>query len=137
MRGLITMRKSAGEKFEMRESPAECGRIGNSGVPAIVVRFKNRTDRNLFYSSRFHLKDKDITNLGYQKQNITSSTSHNIFINQSLSVHIKYLFKQAREHCKKIGFKNCYTSSGMIYVRKEKDSYRYSINKEEDLHNIK
>ena len=30
MRGLITMRKSAGGKFEMRESPAECGRIGNS-----------------------------------------------------------------------------------------------------------
>ena len=106
-------------------------------VPAIIVRFKSRTDRNLFHSSRFHLKDKDMTNLGCQKQNITSSTSHNIFINESLSVHTKYLFKQAREHCKKIGFKNCYTSSGMIYVRKEKDSYRYSINKEEDLHNIK
>ena len=104
-------------------------------VPAIIVRFNNRSDRNLFYSNIFSLKEKNVTNLGYQEDNATASPNLKIFINESLSVHTKYLYKLARDHCKKIGFRNCYTSSW--YVRKEKDSYRYIINKEEDLLNIK
>ena len=78
------------------------------------MRFNNRSDRNLFYCNRFSLKDKNITNLGYQTDNATASTNHELFINESLSVQTKYLYKLARDHCKKKKI-----ATGILLIKKK------------------
>ena len=41
-------------------------------IPPIIVRFISRTERDKYFSKRSGLKLTDITNLGFEKTNITA-----------------------------------------------------------------
>ena len=102
-------------------------------TPAIIIRFKDRSTRNLFYQSRFSLKDVTIANLGYKDENVKGTK---IFINESLSVATKTLFKSARDKSKEYNFHSCFTSQGIIYAKKAHPGPRITISRESDLQKI-
>ena len=99
-------------------------------TPAIIVRFKDRSTRNLFYQNRFSLKDITITNLGFKDENVKGTK---IFINESLSVATKTLFKSARAKAKELKYHSCNTSQGIIYAKKIHPGPRITITRETDL----
>ena len=90
-------------------------------TPAIIVKFTTRTDRDRFFSNRRNLKDFTLSHhLGY-------SEKKKLFINESLPVDTKILFKETREICSRANFKYCFTSGGVVYAQKEKDARKILI----------
>ena len=56
------------------------------------------------------------------KSSLTENQHHKIYLNESLSIFTKLLFKKTRDACKILKYRHCYTTGGVIYVKKEKDS---------------
>ena len=99
-------------------------------APNIIVRFYNRTDRDTFYSNRTALKSRTIKDLGYE----SSGGMNKIFINESLSIYTKKLFKESRDICKSQDYESCYVNGGTVYVKKSKDdSKKLQIHSFKDL----
>ena len=71
----------------------------NGEILAIIVKFKSRTDRDKYFERRFSLKDKNIETLGLKKSQLTENQHHKIYINESLSVFTKLLFRKTRDTC--------------------------------------
>ena len=106
-------------------------------IPAIIVKFKSRTDRDKYFEKRYNLKDKNIESLGYTKSSLTENQHHKIYLNESLSIFTKLLFKKTRDACKILKYRHCYRTGGVIYVEKEKDLSKIKINHEGDLKKMK
>ena len=106
-------------------------------IPAIIVKFKSREDRDKFFEKRSNLKGKTIEDIGYSKNHATEKIYHKIYINESLSVFTKLLFRKSREACRAHNYKHCYTSGGVVYVKKDRDLQKMRINHEGDLRKIK
>ena len=106
-------------------------------IPAVIVKFKSREDRDKFFEKRSNLKGITIENIGYSKSFATEKMYHKIYINESLSVFTKLLFRKSREACRVHNYKHCYTSGGVVYVKKDGDSQKTRINHEGDLRKIK
>ena len=87
-------------------------------IPAIIVKFICREDRDKFFEKRSNLKGKTIEDIGYSKSHATEKIYHKIYINESLSVFTKLLFRKSREACRVHNYKHCYTSGGVVYVKK-------------------
>ena len=75
----------------------------------------------------------DITNLGFEKTNITAKSFNKIYINESLSIDTKILLNECRAICPNLGYKHCFTTGGVIYVKRDQNSQRIRINTEEDF----
>ena len=105
----------------------------NGKIPAIIVKFKSRTDRDKYFERRFSLKDKNIENLGLKKSQLTENHHHKIYINESLSVFTKLLFRKTWDTCRMLKCDHCYTTGAVVFVKKEKDLSKIRINHEGDL----
>ena len=104
--------------------------------PTIIVLFKSRSDRDYFFNNKKNLKGKTIEDIGLFPSPLTDFTRNKIFINESLSVITKTIFKKARDICKSLRYNSCYTSNGLIYVQKLKDGSRLCIKSLRDLNLI-
>ena len=49
---------------------------------------------------------------------------------------VEVLFRKSREACRVHNYKHCYTSGGVVYVKKDGDSQKTRINHEGDLRKI-
>ena len=113
-------------------------RISSSPDSPIIVKFKNRTDRNSFFNSRSNLKGKLISDLGLPLSSTPTVKGKNkIFINESLTTANKTLFKSVRSSCQEKSFTYFWTRNGVIYARKNTDSHVIRINSTDDLKKIR
>ena len=103
----------------------------------IIVSFKNRTARNLFYQSRFNLKGKSVEQLHLKKPDMEKGL---IWINESLSARRKRLLGMTKEKLKDAGISigsqgvGLYTTLGNIKINSNKRIY--AVNNEYLLNNI-
>ena len=102
-------------------------------IPPIIARFRSRTERDNYFSKSLGLKLADITNLGFEKTNITAKSFNKIYINESLPIDTNILFKECRAICTNLGYKHCFTTGGEIYVKRDQNLQRIHINTEEDF----
>ena len=66
-----------------------------------IIKFKSRTYRDKYFEKRFNLKNKNIENLGLGPwSTLTEQQHHKIYINESLSVFTKLLFKKTCDTCR-------------------------------------
>jgi len=72
----------------------------------IIVRFTNRKVRSSVYAARRNLRE-------YSK-----SSGLNIYINEDLTSSTADLFRRVREMVKRKVFHSCWTSGGVVFVRK-------------------
>ena len=107
-----------------------------SQTPSIIARFKSRSERDLFYSKRSNLKFITVEDLGFTPVSETSKSRNKIFINESLSIYSKQLFKASREKSKSKGYEYCFVNGGVVYVKKDKESSKHRINSFGDLERI-
>ena len=102
----------------------------NNKIAPIIVKFNTRTNRDTYYSHRAALKNITIADLQLAETPVTQRMLNNIYINESISVVTKLLFRQAREHIKAIN------TGGFIHVKKDMEAPRIRINCEDDLANL-
>ena len=94
---------------------------------------KDRTKRNSFYEKRTFLKGitlKDLSELNFVED-------QPIFINESLTIFNRILFKKVREACKKKQFKYFWTNNGKIMCKRNQQSDVIIIKDERDIEEIK
>jgi hypothetical protein len=94
----------------------------------IIVKFVRREMKEKFYRSRKSLKrfnTKDLE-LGYEE-------TDNIYINESLTVRNKLLFKEALKVKKDLQYKFIWTSNGIIYLRKSTENNIIQIRNKDDI----
>ena len=103
-------------------------KINDQHIPVIIARFYSRTDRDAYFYARSGLKPKTILDLGYEANSETKKIHNKIYINESLSVYTKQLFKHCRQKCHDLGFSSCFVNSGIIYVKKSKEANKIRIN---------
>ena len=106
-------------------------------IPPIIARFISRTERDKYFTKRSGLKFTDITNLGFEKTNITAKRYNKIYTNESLSIDSKIMFKDCRAVCTRLGYRHWYTTGGAIYVKKDQNSQGIRINTTGDFNNKK
>ena len=106
-------------------------------IPPINARFISRTERDAYYSKRSGLKLADITNIGFKKTNVTAKSNNKIYINESLSIDTKIMFKDCRAVCARLGYRHCFTSGGVIYIKRDQTSQRIRINTTDDFNKIR
>ena len=83
-------------------------------ISPIIVLFKNRTKRNEYYDKRKLLKGikaKDLSELNFTED-------QSIFINESLTIFNRILFKKVREACKQKQYKFFWTNNGVSMCKK-------------------
>lgn len=59
-----------------------------------------------------------------------------IFVSESLTFKTKKLFHMARECAKSRGYSYCWTSNGVVYLRKKDNMPQIRIANESDLNNL-
>ena len=97
-------------------------------IPIIIARFYSRTDRDDYFYARAGLKSLTIMDLGFQATPETNKNRNKIYINESLSVYTKLLFKHCRQKCHDLGFSSCFVNNGIIYVKKSQEANKIRIN---------
>ena len=102
-------------------------------IPSIIVKFISRTSRDNYYSYRAGLKDITILDLKLSETPATKKVKNKIYINESLSLDTKLLFKKARKQAEDFDYKHCYVYGSIIYIKKDKDSQKIRINSEKDF----
>lgn len=60
-----------------------------------------------------------------------------IYISESLTSNAQKLYAQARDFCKNYGYKFCWTSHGIVYLRHKIDSPQIRVNSETDLDKLR
>ena len=105
-------------------------RLSSKPDSGIIVKFVSRTSRDNFYNARKHLKEKCASDFGFPGDN------SKIYINESLTLANKTLYKLVRERCKTHKFEFSWTSNGQILVRRKKDSKAIRITNQNDLKKI-
>ena len=111
---------------------------GMDHTPCIIVRFKSRSARDTYFFKKSELKNIRIKDLGFESSTLVNGQAHGkIFINESLSVFSKQLFKAARETCSKYGYEYCFVNSGTVYAKKNKLSNKIKIISYNDLDKLK
>lgn len=102
-------------------------------VPAIIVKFIRRSDRDEFYSSRKKLKGKSSRDIGFTRQ-----PSQQIYISESLTKKNRELFNASLKAKKSHRFKFIWTSYGKICLRRDANSPVITIKSFDDLrkHNL-
>lgn len=98
----------------------------SDSTPArVIVRFTNRKARNAVFAARRQLKSYSGVN------------GHKIYVNEDLTHETADLFRQARQLVKQKSIFGCWTSGGVIYVKKsEHDSKPTKISLLSDLHSL-
>ena len=99
-------------------------------IAPIIIKFHNRTGRNKFYENRKNLKDVKVKDL-----ELTHKLTEDIpiFLNESLTIQNRILFKKARGACKSKNYKLCWTTNGKIMCKKTFQSTAIKIKTEEDI----
>ena len=104
--------------------------------PTIILLFKSRSNRDNFCDNKLNLKGKTVEDIGLFPTPDTDITRNKIFVNESLSVITKTIFKKVGDKWTTLRYNSCYTSNGLIYVQKIKDVGRLCINSLRDLNLI-
>ena len=102
-------------------------------IPLIIVLFKNRSRRNEFYEQQKMLKGitlKDLDGLNFEEQT-------SIYINESLTIHNRILFRKVRETCKEKQYKYYWTANGVVMCKKNYQNNTIIIKNERDITKIK
>ena len=102
-------------------------------ISPIIVLFNNRTRRNEYYQKRKLLKGTTLKDL--KELNFTENQA--IFINESLTLFNRILFKKVREACKKQHCKFFWTSNGISMCKRNVQSDVVIIKNERDIERIK
>lgn len=117
---------------------ARVGSRKDSGIPArvesthtrpLVVKFTRNNKRNEFLKagrSRRNLSSADLEVAGPPRK---------LFFNERLTKLNRALFRDARAHKERAGFKFCWTSNGIILVRKREGTKPIVIRRASDLNN--
>lgn len=88
-------------------------------IPPIIVRFRDRSERDRWVNKRSALK------------------SERIFINENLTKLQRWLFWNAKECAKEKGYKYVWMSNGKILVRRKDGAAVIRIEDESDLNHIR
>ena len=107
-----------------------------TAIPSIIVRFKCRTDRDIFFSKRSNLKNVTIADLGFTPTPATKKMFDKIYVNESLSAMSKGILRSCRERIKLAGFQSTFVSGGAVYVKKSESTKRIKINTSEDIDRV-
>ena len=118
-------------------------RLSDTPAANIIVKFKNRTSRDMFFANRKNLKGKTVRNL-FDKDDVNrfENETSGIYINESLTAYKKSLFWKARNRAMEVGWTGtgklgrCWTSNGSILVCTDKNSKAIIIRLESDLDRI-
>ena len=102
-------------------------------VPAIIVKFTKRSDRENFYQARKRLKGKSTRDIGFTRQ-----PNQPIYISESLTKKNKELFNNCLKVKKAFTFKFIGTIYGKICLRKNSDSPVITMKRYDDVrkHNL-
>ena len=103
---------------------------GKRSAPAIIVKFKRRDTKEMFYRGRKELRGLTTKDFGYTNEN-------NIFINESLTEANKELFKATLKVKKDYKYDYIWSTNGKIYLRKDRDSSAILIKNEGELDQLK
>lgn len=87
-------------------------------IPAIIVRFRDQEERDLWLSKKKALRNE------------------RIFINENLTTALKQLFWQCRQVGKQKNYKFVWMSNGKIFARKIEGATGIRINTENDLEKL-
>ncbi|XP_026330090.1 uncharacterized protein LOC113237723 [Hyposmocoma kahamanoa] len=88
-------------------------RSTNHSLPRpLVVRFTRRVPRDQF------LKTAKVRRLTTKDVGFEGASTTNIYVNERLTRANRLLFRDCRKQAKEAGFKFCWTSGGIIYVKK-------------------
>ena len=71
----------------------------NNHIPIIIARFYSRTERDAYFFKRSSLKDKTIKDFGFEPTTESAKMKNKIYINESLSIYTKQIFKYCRMKC--------------------------------------
>ena len=99
--------------------------------PAIVVKFTNRKNRNLFYKARSKLKSYNTSDIG-----LGHNSESNIFIQESLKEAKRNLFKSCLKFRKDQKYKFNWTYYEVIYLRLNKHTPASRITSVIDLEKL-
>ena len=112
------------------------GFVHQPDPPAIIAKFVRRDDAIAIYRSRYKLKGKttgDIVGLSQTQMR----AGNNIYIQESLTVAKRKLFKSCLKVKKELNFKFISTSSGRIFLKKDRSSQSICISSTSDLAKLK
>ena len=105
---------------------------GSSDMPVIVVKCTNRNVRDRLYRARSNLKNFTVGDIGLGRFG-----DGKIFIQESLTVRRRKLFKQCLEIRKIFYYKFIWTYYGTIYLRNDVSSLAVRITSSKDLEMLK
>lgn len=113
----------------VRPSETEGSRGAISRPPGIIIKFVRRIDRDeLFRLGR--------VKWGFKPAEIGLTGENQIFINQSLTSEMRYLFNEARKVKKLIGFDYVWLRGQKIFMRQNPRSQVILISSLEDIRNV-
>ena len=69
-------------------------------IPNIIAKFNSRTTRDEYFFKRSSLKSLSLQNMGYTPTTESVKTRNRVYINESLSIYTKQLFKLCRDRSK-------------------------------------
>ena len=99
--------------------------------PAIVVKFTNRKNRDLFYKARSKLKIYNTSNIGLGRNGESK-----IYIQESLTEAKRNLFKSCLKFRKDQKYKFIWTYYGVIYLRRNEHTPASRITSVRDLEKL-
>lgn len=104
---------------------------GKVSTPAIIVKFVKRDIKDKFYKARNRLKNCTTDEIpGVEAKN-------RIFINESLTEENRRVFNECLKFRREKKFAFIWTSNGITYMRKNKDSNAIVVKSMEDLSKVK
>ena len=99
--------------------------------PAIVVKFTNRKNRDLFYKARSKLKSYNTSDIGLGRNGESK-----IYIQESLTEAKRNLFKSCLKFRKDQKYKFIWTYYGVIYLRRNEHTPASRITSVRDLEKL-
>lgn len=106
-------------------------KAGKPSTPAIIVKFVRRDVKDRFYKSRSKLKSCTTDQI------LGCEVSNRIYINESLTEENRKIFNESLQFRKEKKFAFIWTSNGITYLRKDKDSKAIVVKAKEDIDKLK
>ncbi|CAK1602454.1 unnamed protein product [Parnassius mnemosyne] len=98
---------------------------------SVIIKEKMLNEVKRFNKTKPKSEKLNTSHLNYSQKNIP------IYVTETLTQNTQKLFYQARIFQKNHNYLFCWTSRGIVYIRKNKNSSQIRINNETDLENLR
>ena len=131
---VVQIGKSMGSKLTISDVDVAHRSFQNNPhvIPNIIAKFHSRTIRDEYFFKRPALKSLTLQNMGLPTTTESAKTRNKVYINESLSIYTKQIFKLCRDKCKELKY-NCFVNGGIIYIKKDDLSSKTRINNVIDI----